>query len=134
MCKYFKNYPHENYDKYKPLLKIAFKELRKQGIIAKMNFMCCSTCAGAAIATYLEGLCEEKRDKIKGCAYWHKQSESSFKENGMIYIQYGIVDTEYGEIGLPTIKVGKMIVNTLKKHNIPVKWNGDENKCIGIGV
>ena len=40
---------------------------------------------------------------------------------------------KYGDIGLPTVEVGKLVVEILKKHEIPVKWDGTENERIRIG-
>ena len=47
----------------------AFAALRRQGYIARQNYLCCGTCAGAAIATDIK----EKRLKPRGAVFYTKQ-------------------------------------------------------------
>ena len=97
-------------------LRAAFKDLRSQGLIARMNYMCCSNCAGynltqQAVKKIQKGTPQEE---IKGCAFWHNQDEMNWKETGKLMIGYGDMNShEFGAIGLETKKVGEIIVEAL---------------------
>lgn len=113
----------------------AFKVLRKKGLIAKANFSCCQNCAGHAIADYLETVSAEKRAKVKGVVYWHRQDDISFKEDGKLYLAYGNVDTvNCGVVGIPSVEVGEIVCDTLKKFEIPYQWTGNPNNRILITI
>jgi len=103
----------------------VFKELRKEGFLARANFMCCRTCAGYDLACRAEEL--HKRGKeIKGTVFWTRQDEEDLRKSGRMYISYGPLGTKkYGTIGLPTKTVGKIFCEKLTKYNIPHKWDGN---------
>lgn len=51
----------------------AFRELRSQGYIARMNFLCCSSCAWYEIT---EG---KNEDEISKVVFFHQQDNESFR-------------------------------------------------------
>jgi|WetSurSiteA1Bulk_404760.scaffolds.fasta_scaffold02200_9 hypothetical protein len=113
----------------------VFEELEKQGIISRQNFSCCSNCGGYEIT----GIAVEKikngtsKEEIKGCCFYHNQDEDGWKEGQNLMLRYGDMDsTEFGEIGLPTIEVGKIICSELDKENIVYTWDQNPNKCIEV--
>lgn len=80
----------------------AFADLRRQGLIARANFMCCQGCAGSAIADEVSKMPKEKATKVRGCVYWHHQDEDNIREAGNVYLAYGDLDTTgHGKIGFP---------------------------------
>lgn len=116
-------------------LRKVFEELEKQGILAKMNFSCCSNCGGYELTT----IAVEKikngtpKEAIKGCCFYHNQDEDGWKEGHNLMLRYGdMSSTEFGNIGLSTLEVGKIICSELQKENIVYDWNEDPNRCIEI--
>ena len=72
----------------------AFKELRKKGYIARMNYGCCVGCGS-------NDLHVQAGDRGKaGVIFWNRQHEEhqteSRKENGRLYINYSL-HVEKGE-------------------------------------
>jgi len=119
-------------------IKDVFKALRKKQIIARMDHLCCSSCAGYSLATKLDEMPEAKAKKKIGFAYWHGQDEESYQKYGTLTIRYGGIDTRRypdrdKETGIDSKKIGEMIVAEFLAAGVPVKWNGDPNKCIFVG-
>jgi hypothetical protein len=125
----------------------VFKRFRKAGLVARQNFSCCSGCAGSEIADDLgkklsrirnswgQGKFEQARDKVKGCVFFHRQDTQSLKETGQVHLAYGSVDSqEVGEIGIPTVEVGQLIVRILDELNVRCEWNGEGNSRIVVDV
>jgi len=110
----------------------VFREMRKLGFIAKANFKDCNTCAGFDIACQAEKMVGAGR-KVTGGMFWHHQAEASFWVRGELYISYGILDTvKFGEVGLPTIEIGKLLSEALRKKGLIVEW--DDNPEVKILV
>jgi hypothetical protein len=123
--------PHADYPIVSERLTEAFKILRSQGIIARKNYMCCQTCAGYAIATKVSDMPAEKRVKVNGTVFYHAQDASGFRQSGTVYLAFGCLETEkYGTIGLPTVEVGKMVVEALKDVGLAYEWDGTEDTRI----
>ena len=86
----------------------AFAILRKKGYFARMNFMCCSTCA----------LYEIKNDKF---VFFHHQDNYAFNESGECTIRYGSTVTDANEI-----------YTVLKSVGLTVDWDGDLNRTMCV--
>ena len=72
------------HDALRPLVKAAFKQLRAgRGLITRMGFMCCMSCACAALDEMLE-----KRPKIRGAVYFHRQDDESFRDGYDLHLRY----------------------------------------------
>jgi hypothetical protein len=107
----------EAYDK----VKIVFKELRKKEFIARMNYMCCSSCASYNISSALD-----KNLNKKYGAYFHKQTTEHYNESGLLYIYF------FGDTDLFTETAGSIIVNELSKVNAIYSWNGKSGSAISV--
>jgi hypothetical protein len=117
--------PHSDYEIVKRLLGDAFKLLRREGFIARQNFLCCQTCAGYELATRIGDMPEQKRKKVKGVVYYHNQDNTNLKERGSVYLAYGPVDTaRHGEIGLHGVEVGRAVVKALEAVGLAYEWDG----------
>ena len=93
----------------------AFKELRKMGWFARMNFWCCQSCGCSAIP-------DEAKDKF---VFYHKQDAEAIRSNGNI-MGMGIHLT-HGEGG-----DANEICAVLRKNGLDVEWNGDMGKRIMV--
>ena len=105
----------------------AFAHLRRKGIIARANFLCCQNCAGYDI-TQIAIKQINKGKEVNGYVFWHGQDEESWQRNGSMYLAFG----DIGKIGLETTEVGKIVVEALKKYNVPYEWNGSAKTRIKV--
>lgn len=113
----------------------VFRELRKQGLIARQNFLCCGNCAGSQIACDITEMIDKGKDRasIKGCVFYHQQDAERFREGYDLWLAFGNVDTEkYGKVGLSTVAVGYMVCAELAKAGIRYEWDGNESKRISV--
>ena len=74
----------------------AYTELRKEGIVCRANFSCCSNCGGYEITDIAEKMVRDGKT-VNGCVFWHRQDEDCYWENGLLYLRYG--DMESTELG-----------------------------------
>ena len=119
-------------------LTAAFKALRGLGFFAQQHFKCCRTCAGWAAANSLSELIDRdptKKDQIKGVVYYHKQDAENKRDGKDFYIAYGSIDTsKHGELGLPTVEVGKIVVTTFATFGVETDWDGNPDTRIKVKV
>lgn len=116
---------------------LVFKQLRKEGFIARMNFSCCGSCAGYEIGQEFDdavknGLPKEKWPR--GGVFWNKQSDASFWEDGELYIAYGAITAEASKASTPLTdkQVGDRLKQLLDEQGLAVDWDGDPDKKIKV--
>jgi hypothetical protein len=118
----------------------VFKEFRKRGLIARQNFSCCGSCAGAELANwYGARRAAGKAEQYKGLVFYHRQNTEHLRNDGITYLAYGeLSHYENGEVKfktpLSTKEVGDIIADVLKKHNMHFEWNGDPDEKILINT
>jgi len=116
-------------------LSTAFATMRKIGLLARQNFMCCQNCGGYAMATKATEMIDEgkKKEDIKGCVFYHSQDNENKRDGDNFYLAYGTMGTKkYGDIGLSNKEVGKLVCKILSIYDVPYKWNGKEEERILI--
>lgn len=116
-------------------LNIAFQTMRKAGLLARQNYLCCQTCGGYAMSTAATELIDKgtKKEEIKGCVYYHNQDNERKRDGGNFNLAYGEIDTtKYGDVGMSTKEVGKLVCKILSVFEIPYEWNGKESDRITI--
>lgn len=144
----------------KEAVNAAFKDLRKQGLITKQNFMCCGSCASYDIWSRIHELaagfkevswdepCQPTRDngwkrtrkefgyeetkakQYRGAVYYSRQGNDVWTEGGTLFLSYGGV----AETDEDTEEVGRMIEAALKAHGLKVRWNGSHSETIMVDV
>jgi hypothetical protein len=98
-----------------------FKQLRKEGYVARQNFMCCSGCAIAALP-----------ETKKTAFYYHRQDNDDFegkgygRGNGMLPIRY--CGDDEAEIKRSADRCAELA----KSLGLEVDWNGDTSKVIYV--
>lgn len=118
----------------KDKLNRAFKGFRKRGLMARQNFMCCSGCAGCAMADDASKMADQGRKKPLGAVFYHKQDTDRLKWGSDLYLSFGQLETsgKHGKIGLPTEEVGKIVVDECRKAGLRVEWDGSASTRIVI--
>lgn len=92
----------------------AFKDLRKLGVAARANFMCCMGCATAAAP------------KGKPFVYWHKQDDERFRETGTLDLRYCAPKEK------DVAPLAGRIVSALSDHGIRFEWSGSTDETITV--
>lgn len=124
----------------------AFKALQKMGYIARQNYTCCRSCAGAAIAEEVAGWNDAKRNKLKGAVYYHQQDYAgAFGGNtrvkrstvGELHVRYGQVgvindDRTTCWYGKSDLEIGQDVAEALRNAGLYVQWNGDPARTIVV--
>jgi hypothetical protein len=115
----------------KTRLNEAFKALRKHGLIARQNYLCCGTCAGYKIACDAENLVD-KGKAVAGAVFYHKQAGDRLREGKGFYVNFGTLDTQkHGTIGTMTDEeIGRLVVREFEAARLKVTWNGNTNQAI----
>lgn len=110
----------------KEKIRNAFKDLRKQGYFARMNFWCCQSCGCAAVP-------EKYKDKF---VFYHNQDAEALGYDGNIggknrrfrrFDSKAVLYLTHGEGG-----DGREICETLKNQGLDVEWDGDMGKRIMV--
>lgn len=119
----------------------AFRAMRRAGLIARQNYLCCSSCAGAQIAVDIENKIDKDpkaKDKIAGTCFYHRQDAAALGRRGndaIMMLRYGNLDTQkHGMVGNTTEEVGRIVCQALRESGIGFEWDGDPSKCIEISV
>lgn len=115
-----------------------FKRARKAKLIARQNYLCCSGCASAQIATDLTKAIDAGRTGQQGCLFYHRQDAEALdsrREDARLALRYGSVWTEkHGRIGMETVDVGRMLVGMLDDMGVRYDWDGKPETVIYINV
>lgn len=113
---------------FKARLTVAFKAMRRVGLIARQSFTCCSSCANCQLAMKVEAMTPEARANVKGVVYYTQQ-EAGHIDRGL-HLPYGPVDINGSQVGLDTRAVGQIVATCLKEAGIEVVWDGDDKNTI----
>jgi hypothetical protein len=106
-------------------LREAFKTMRKNGLVARMNFLCCQNCGITQISDELdEG---KHRNKI-GYAFFHSQDNSDIENRGEVYIAWGHVKDKPNKIEKK--QVSDVICNAIESAGLKVVWDGSSDHRI----
>lgn len=101
----------------------AFRQLRRKGIVARANYLCCTSCASYALHETAK-----QRPKAIGYAYWHQQNEEEMWRSGELYIGFAAVDDE----DPAHMEIGQRVVAELKKQGLEVEWPEDPDIKIKV--
>ena len=104
-------------------LKKAFKNLRKEGVIARMNFSCCGSCGGYYMSEKM--VLDEK--KI-GYVFYHNQEHKNLPYAGYVYLNFG------GRTDGTSVVIGKLIVRHIKAVGLKVRWSGSAAQSIKVSA
>lgn len=121
-------------DEVKEKLTIAFKEMRKQGFVARQNYLCCMTCGFDGLNTiYQERVAKGKIPK--GVVFYHSQDNANLKIDGYVHLAYdGNDDVVKDDSAISQVEAGEMIVEILKHAGLDVEWNGQATQRIKTGI
>lgn len=111
----------------------AFAELERQGVVARQNFTCCSTCGHYEIGDEIAAFRKQKKKKsapVSGYAFYHMQDTESAVEGGGLYIKYDTLSNDEAQ----KVAVGEAIVAALTAAGLRPEWDGDPNTGVFVRV
>ena len=94
----------------------AFNAMRKEGISAHMNYMCCNRCARAAAPMFAS------------LVYYHPKDAKAFREDGVLYIRF--ISSDGDEEA--TCALGDQVRILLEINGLEVEWDGSPDKAIMV--
>lgn len=125
---------NEHYDLIKGILKHhVFPELRKNGLLARMNFECCSSCASYALCEDMKKINarQSRKKNIIGAVFYNRQDEDHLKNTGIVYLKYMAAKEDDDA---DAIAIGILIKKLAEKFNLKVTWDGSPFKAIMISA
>lgn len=96
--------------KFKEKIKIGFRNLRKNGYLARQNFMCCQGCGWAKLEE------DYGEERTKKAVFYHRQDKEEL-DNGEPFFVCWVGD-------------GHEIVKVLNDSGVTTDWDGDEGRRI----
>ncbi|MEK6871710.1 MAG: hypothetical protein AABX16_02300 [Nanoarchaeota archaeon] len=126
---------HTNYQPVRNAVKNAFKELRKKGLVARMNYGDTATSTSHELAAIME-----EKNAI-GFTYFNEQDEKDLREKGSVCIGYGGATDWYENIenipenGLTNLEAGELVSEALRRQNtLQVIWGKVEHRKIIVDL
>ncbi|CAM3219125.1 cAMP-binding protein [Prescottella defluvii] len=122
----------------------AFEELNANGVVARVDFSCCGSCASGEIW----GERDDSRH-WQGYVYFHQQDTDRLVEDGQTYIGYGAFPPEtHDEAAYDALSeeakealyaadvkrlLDDVVFPVLRRHGIEPEWNGDLGTRVLLG-
>jgi|SRR5215217_2828444 len=123
-------------------LEAAFQELRREGFVAEMSAS--TTMSGGWEVS--RDVADERRargETIRGTVFFHEQDTDSALEGHPLYLAYGLVndvedddregelsEEEDAKVSAQAAEVGRVVVETLRKHGFEPEWDGHAHSRI----
>jgi hypothetical protein len=108
-------------------LDAAFAALEADGIIARQNFTCCTTCGSSEIWEEVR-VAQAAGLPARGYAFYHSQDTDAAVEGSGVHLAYGAC--EDGEDA--ALAVAREIVAALDAHGLQPEWDGSWNRRIAV--
>ena len=113
----------------------AFRDLRKQGILAKKNYTCCMICGFKDLHAEFKQLAQEGRE-VKGGVFYHAQDASMLQECGQCCLAYCGFDADQYESPIAeydaAVRIGQIVCETLRRRGVKVNWDGTLSRRIEV--
>lgn len=99
----------------------AFEALARDGMVARMHFTCCTSCAFSEIG-------EEATGDTRGFVFFHQQDSEDAAAGGGLLLRYGSFRGKDEEIAA----VGGEVVAALKAEGLAPEWDGSPRRAIRL--
>lgn len=117
-------------------LAAAFRQLEQEGVVARMNFTCCSSCGFTEIddeRTPLDRVINgEYRYLEREFVFFHHQdAERLVDPPALLYLGYGSFLREPSDVDE---QAGRHVAQVLEQHGFDVDWDGDVQARICVQI
>ncbi len=99
----------------------AFRVVRKKGILARSNFMCCSGCAGSELS-----IMAHKKSGSIGYVFYHSQDNERLLKSGKVHIGF----SSSGHV--PTLRIAERLIVALQDAGLSTSWNHMESSKVEV--
>jgi hypothetical protein len=107
-------------------LAAAFGRMRKAGMLARMNFACCSTCGFYELGEKFKAMDATKRAMSPGIAFFHSQDAERLRNGEDLMIAFGSPEDDR------IVDAGRVVVACLKAEGLTVEWNETAERRIRV--
>lgn len=105
-------------------LERAFAELEGDGVVARMCFSCCQSCAFHEIA-------DERSHDESGYAYFHESDAQVLgTDDATLYLAFGSFDPEAAD----DVTVGAQVAAAARRHGLDVEWSGSPSERVALHI
>lgn len=116
-------------------LTAAFTELNADGIVARENWTCCSTCGHDDLWELMKTM----PITPGGYVFFHQQDSERLGEDptdATLYLAYGPgpIVTNADEADAVALIAAARVVDVLREHAFAVTWDGDINRRIAVDI
>jgi len=106
------------------LLSEVFKILEENDLVARMDFLCCDTCAHLEIDKILHEIIGKK-----GYVFFHEQNtDRLLRGETKLYLAFGRDDS------LDSTEIGEIIVSVFNEVGYTTTWDGDANTKVKVDI
>ena len=117
---------------------LAFRAMRKAGLLARMNYMSSINVAEEMMAKDTAKYIEKgkiKCEDTKGCVYFTSQDNDKRVKNNKFCLSYGNIIIDDGEeVGIGDKEVGELVVGCLTDAGIKTNWDGNSENRIEVDL
>lgn len=110
------------------LIGVVFPMLRKAGLYARANYMCCGGCASYGLGQDMEAAALKGKPR-GGAVYWHGQDDQRLWDDGDVYLGFGAGDSDKA---LTDMEVGELVVMECRIAGLEVEWDGTASQRIHV--
>ena len=123
---------------YDKQIHMAFRSMRKDGLLARMNYMSSIDVAEEMMAKDTKKYLEKgkiKREDTKGCVYFTSQDNDKRVKNNKFSLSFGNIIMDDGEeIGIGDKEVGELVVKCLTDAGFKTNWDGNPENRIEVDL
>ncbi len=109
-------------------LRFCFKQLRKEGVYARANFLCCNACAGSTIFRMRKEDPDGFGKKFYGLCFYHAQDNEELEAGRNFCITF----TSF-EDGRES-EVAQHVLSVLNKNGITASWDSNIAHRISVSL
>lgn len=119
-------------------LNALFRLLRREGLVARQNHLCCGGCAAASIG-------EMARARgLRGGVYYHQQDAEALRPTNVwgvrtrklgdevVRLGFGAADGEGEKRDALTVEIGETICKAAARVGLATRWNGSAHERIQV--
>lgn len=118
---------NEDTREFKSKLNELFKRVRKEGAIARQNFMCCASCASYDLY--------HKAKNGQPVLFYHRQDTPRITSDQGVFLRFGInknFEVSPENERLLDACFGSHVARIAEELDLKVDWDGDPYKCIWV--
>ena len=111
-------------------------------VYTRQNFLCCGGCASSALnreamdanGKFIDANGKGRQRQVVGAVYYHNQDAQRVRNGGPLMLGYGGITLAGNADDRQTLKIGRLMVDALRKRGLEVVWDGNITSRIEVAV